>query len=365
MKVPIVEFTRHYAAQKAQIDAAVARVLDSGWYILGQEVAALEKELGAYLGARHVVGVASGTDALCLALRASGIGEGDEVICPAMTATATPMAIRMTGAVPVFADVEPTTLCLDPADAARRVTERTKAIIPVHLYGGPADLDPLVDLCRMRGLTLIEDCAQAAGTTYRGRRVGTFGAAAAFSFYPTKNLGAFGDAGAVVTDDPQVEARVRRLRAYGEAVRYHADEEGINSRLDEIQAAILRAKLGCLDAHNARRQQIARRYAAGLDPRIAAPPTARDPDGHIYHLYVVRTDRRAALQEHLAASGIGTAVHYPVAQNRQKAFAKWGQGDDCPVAARETERILSLPIYPELTDDEVDYVISRVNALPG
>ena len=361
--IPFVEFTRHYAALKPEIDAAVARTLASGWYLLGKEAEGFEAELSAYLGGGHAVGVANGTDALVLALEAAGIGPGDDVLCPAMTATPTPMAIRMAGATPIFVDVEPDTLCMSPEDAARKVTSRTRAIIPVHLYGRPARLTELMALCERENLTLIEDCAQAMGSSFDGKRVGTFGALAAFSFYPTKNLGAFGDAGAVVAADPAHAQKIRQLRAYGERTRYHAETEGRNSRLDELQAAILRVKLPLLDAANARRRELAARYVAGLNPKVVETP--RDEPGHTYHLFVVRSERRDALQEHLKAHGVGTMIHYPVAQHRQEAFAGLGQAESCPVAAREADRILSLPLFPELTDDECDRVIAAVNAFEG
>ena len=358
--IPFVDLARAYVALRPEIDRAVARTLASGWYLLGKEAESFEAELGAFLDVENVVGVASGTDALTLALEAAGVGPGDDVLCPAMTATATPMAIRLAGATPVFVDVEPETLCIAPEDAARKLTPQTRAVVPVHLYGRPARLDQLAALCERESLTLIEDCAQAAGSTFGGRRVGTFGKLSAFSFYPTKNLGALGDAGAVVTNDPALAERVRQKRAYGERVRYRAETEGRNSRLDELQAAILRVKLPLLDAANARRREFAARYAAELNPKIVEVPT--DEPGHTYHLFVVRSDRRDALQEHLKARNIGTMIHYPVAQHRQEAFAGLNQAGSCPVAAREADRILSLPLYPELTDDEQGRVIAAVNA---
>ena len=402
MGVPFVDLTRRYAALKPEIDAAVARTLASGWYLLGDEARGFEEELGAYLtsppplsrpvasslgkglpasgrfllpfprdvrtsgrgggGRGHVVGVASGTDALVLALEAAGIGPGDDVLCPALTATATPMAIRMVGATPIFVDVEPGTLCLCPEDTARKITPRTRAMVPVHLYGRPANLDKLSEICSQQELIFIEDCAQSAGSVYHGQRVGTFGALAAFSFYPTKNLGAFGDAGAVVTQDAALAESVRQRRAYGEKTRYHAQIEGRNSRLDELQAAILRVGLPYLDATNARRREIAEQYSAALNPSIVEVPA--DEPGHTYHLYVVRSDHRSALQNHLKERGVATMVHYPVAQHRQPAFANLHQAESCPVASREVGRILSLPLFPELTDDEVGQVIAAVNSFP-
>jgi dTDP-4-amino-4,6-dideoxygalactose transaminase len=360
--VPIIEFTRHYAAHQPALDAAALRVLRSGWYLLGPEVAGFETELAAFLGpgvgGQNVgaVGVANGTDALVLALRALGVGAGDDVLCPAMTATATPMAIRLAGATPIFVDVLPETLCMDPDDARRKLTAQAKAVVPVHLYGRAADLNPLLAL----GPPVLEDCAQAAGALYHDQRVGTLGAATAFSFYPTKNLGALGDAGAVVSKDPELLERVRLLRSYGEKERYHASEEGMNSRLDELQAAFLRVKLPYLEATNQRRREIAWKYSQNLDPAIVTVPP--DEPGHVYHLYVVRSDFRNALRKHLTERGVGTTIHYPVAQHRQEAFASLGQGESCPVATREAERILSLPLFPELTDEEINYVIDAVNS---
>ncbi len=357
VKVPIIEFTRHYAAHQAALDDAALRVLRSGWYLLGPEVAAFETEFAEFLGTgRGAVGVASGTDALVLALRALGVGAGDEILCPALTATATPMAIRLAGATPIFVDVLPETLCIDPDDVRKKLTPRTKAVIPVHLYGRAAELDELLAL----GPPVIEDCAQATGTRYNNQRVGTLGVLAAFSFYPTKNLGALGDAGAVVSNSPELLERVRMLRSYGEKERYYASKDGMNSRLDEFQAAFLRVKLPYLESMNARRREIAQIYTQNLDPKIVTVPP--DEPGHVYHLYVVRSDFRDDLQKHLTAYGVGTTIHYPVAQHRQKAFEALGQGESCPVAAREVGRILSLPLFPQLTDDEIQYVIDAVNS---
>ncbi|RME35204.1 MAG: DegT/DnrJ/EryC1/StrS family aminotransferase, partial [Thermoflexia bacterium] len=301
--IPVFDLTRQYAGLKEEIDAAIGRVLARGRFILGEEVATFEEEFAAACGVACAVGVASGTDALHLALRACGIGPGDEVITVSHTAVATVAAIELAGARPVLVDVDPRRYTMDPARVEERITPRTRAILPVHLYGCPADLAPLLEMARRYGLLLIEDCAQAHGARYRGRPVGSWGEIAAFSFYPTKNLGAFGDGGAVVTNDPTLAERVRLLREYGWARRYISHLRGTNSRLDELQAAVLRVKLRYLESWNARRREIAALYRELLSEGVARwglvlpeePPDAR----HVYHLYVVRTPHRDALREHL------------------------------------------------------------------
>jgi dTDP-3-amino-3,4,6-trideoxy-alpha-D-glucose transaminase len=342
------------------IDAAVRRVLDSGWYILGGEVEAFEAEFAAYHGVRHAVGVANGTDAIELALRAAGVGVGDEVITVAHTAVATVCAIERAGAKPVLADIDPQTYTLDPAAAEAAITPRTKAIIPVHLYGQPADMAALVAIAEQHRLLLIEDCAQAHGARLNGRLVGTWGHLAAFSFYPTKNLGAVGDGGAVLTNDDGYAQRLRRLRNYGQISRYDHAERGINSRLDELQAAILRVKLPHLDAQNARRRQIARGYDDGLAEFVTVPPQRPGAES-VYHLYVVRHPARDALRARLADAEIGTLIHYPTPIHLQPAYRDLGCAPgSLPVTERVSREIVSLPLYIGLSDAEVERVIAAV-----
>jgi dTDP-4-amino-4,6-dideoxygalactose transaminase len=367
--VPIFATKPQYLALKAEIDAAIAEVLDASMFILGRQGEAFEHEFAAWLGATHAVGVGNGTEAIQLALQACGIGRGDEVITVSHTAVATVVAISATGAQPVFVDVDPATYCLDPGAVEARITPRTRAVVPVHLYGHPADMGPLLEVARRDELVVVEDCAQAHGARYQGRACGTLAHAAAFSFYPTKNLGAYGDAGAVVTNDSEIARTVRLLRNYGwaEGRRYYSSHRGINSRLDELQAAVLRVKLRHLDAGNEARRALAGRYAqalAGL-PDLTLPgeqPWAH----HVYHLYVIRTARRDALQRHLLARGIGTQVHYPVPAHRQDAYLDLGYAaGSLPQTERLVEEILSLPLYPELTDAQVEQVGTAVREFFG
>ncbi len=334
----------------ADIRAAIDRVVERGWFILGPEVEAFEQEFARASGARHAVGVGSGTDAIALLLRAAGIGPGDDVIVPALTAAFTGLAVLAAGARPVFADVDPERLTLDPGACAAAITPRTRAIVPVHLYGQPADLTSLRAVAQRHGLTVIEDCCQAHLATSAGVPVGTEGLGGAFSFYPTKNLGALGDGGAVVTNDPAVADRVRRLRNGGQAGRYEHIEAGINSRLDEIQAAVLRMRLPLLARQTAQRRAIAASYRDRLPAWLPGVPE-RDA-GHVYHLFPVRSPQRDALQEHLRSAGIETLIHYPVALTAQRAFARLAPAD-CPAAARAAREVLSLPLHPRLTDADV------------
>jgi dTDP-4-amino-4,6-dideoxygalactose transaminase len=369
-----------YLAHRGEIDAAIDKVLTNGRYILGPEVEAFEREFADYCGVKHAVGVGSGTEALHIALAAMGITNGDEVITTAHTAVATASAIRLCGATPIFVDIDPKTWTLDPRLIEEAITPKTKAIVPVHIYGQPADLAPILEL----GVPVLEDCAQAHGAMYGGRRVGSMGVLGAFSFYPTKNLGAIGDGGAVVTDSDELAHRMRLLREYGWAERYDSSSDGWTSRLDELQAAILRVKLRHLDDDNARRRAIAKRYDEALgeqtgvsaphtaeQPGVSAPHTAawcstdtpvcvpfvRDDVEHVYHLYVVTTDRRDELQQHLRERGIGALVHYPVAVHKQPAYAT---SDSLPNTERAARTVLSLPMYPELTADEQSQVIEAV-----
>lgn len=350
-----------YLAHKAEIDAAIHSVLDSGWYVLGREAEAFEREFSAYIGVDYGIGVGSGTEALHLALKACDIGAGDEVITVSHTAVATVSAIELAGATPVFCDIEDTFYTLDPAVLEKLVTPRTRAIIPVHLYGQAVDLDPVLEVARRHGLVTIEDCAQSHGATYRGRKVGSFGEFGCFSFYPTKNLGALGDGGMVVTGDAVLAERVRLLREYGWAERYVSDVAGWNSRLDEIQAAVLRVKLRYLEADNAARRRIAGIYTEALKTCDLRLPVTRPGSDHVFHLYVVNGDDREALRVHLKQRDIAAAIHYPVPVHQQPAYRSRFPSH-LPVTERVAGTVLSLPIYPELCDDDVSAVIEAVLA---
>jgi len=366
LAVPFVDFKAHVAALRAELDEAVARVLDSGWFILGPEGEAFERELAAALGAREAVAVANGTDALALALRALGVGPGDEVVTTSISAAFTALAVRMAGARPVFADVDPRTLTLDPESVAGALTPRTRAIVPVHLYGHPADMDPILTLARERGLAVLEDACQAHGALYRGRPVGTLAGASgvgALSFYPTKNLGGLGDGGAVLVNDPGLAARLRQLRNGGQSDRYRHETAGVNSRLDELQAALLRVGLRHLPAWTERRRALAALYARELEGAgvqvLREQPYARA----VFHLFVVRHPRRDALAAALAERGVGTLIHYPIPLHLQPAFASLGgRPGDRPVAETASAEILSLPLYPELTDEQAGRVVEAVRA---
>jgi dTDP-4-amino-4,6-dideoxygalactose transaminase len=338
--------------------------MKSGWFILGPEVAAFEKEFAAYIGARHALGVGSGTEAIHIALLALGIGTGDEVITVPNTAVATVAAIELTGARAVLCDVYQDSMLMDAAALERAVTPRTKAVIPVHLFGQSADLDPILKLGRAKNIFVLEDCAQAHGATYRGKRVGSYGDIAAFSFYPTKNLGAYGDGGAIVTNDAALADRVNLLRQYGWRERYASDIKGMNSRLDEMQAALLRVKLLHLDAWNAARRERAALYTELLHG--VTPPREMAYGQSVYHLYVTQSQRRDALAAHLKARGIGTAIQYPFAIHQQAAYTNLGYRDrDLPVASKLAREILSLPLYPELALEDVRAVANAVNQLDG
>ncbi len=352
--IPPLDLKAEYEEIRGEIDAAVARVLGSGSFILGREGEALEAELSAYCGCRHGVAVASGTDALHLALRAAGIAPGDEVILPAFTFIATAEAVSYLGATPVFCDVDPRTFSLDPKRAEEAITARTRALLPVHLYGLPADLEALGALAARHGLALIEDAAQAIGAERGGRRAGSVGLAGCLSFYPTKNLGAYGDAGMLVTNDALLAARVRQLRNHGSRGRYHHEEVGFNSRLDELQAAVLRVKLRHLDRWTARRRQIAAAYTANLAGAPLTPPGEPAGCRHVYHQYTVRAPERDRLHEALNAAGIRSMIYYPVPLHRQRAYAALGYGEgSLPETERAAREVLSLPCYPQMTDAQV------------
>jgi len=344
----------------AVVRDAIDRVVERGWFILGPELAAFEEEFAAASGSKFAVGVGTGTDALALALRAMGIGPGDEVITTPLSAAYSALAIMMTGATPVFADINDERLTLDPAAAEAAITPRTAAILPVHLYGQPADMIRLSLIAERHGLAILEDACQSHLATCAGTPVGTFGAAGAFSFYPTKNLGALGDAGAITTDDPLFADKLKRLRNGGQIDRYHHVEFGVNSRLDEMQAAILRARLKLLPSWTDRRRALAARYRAALAGGPVRVMAECDP-GHVYHLFVVRPSDRAEFQAHMERAGIGTLIHYPVPIPRQPAFAGL-PGGSCPIADRACAEVCSIPLNPGLADAEVDAIIEAVRA---
>jgi dTDP-4-amino-4,6-dideoxygalactose transaminase len=364
--VPFVDFRARVASLRPELEAAIARVLDSGWFVLGPEGEAFERELAKALGARDAVAVGNGTDALHLALHARGIGAGDEVITTSISAAFSALAILHAGARPVFVDVDPLTLNLDPAAVVRAITPRTKALLPVHLYGHPADMDPLIALARERGLVLVEDACQAHGARYRGQPVGTLAGAqglGALSFYPTKNLGALGDGGAILVNDPDTAARLRQLRNGGQRDRYRHETEGWNSRLDELQAALLRVGLAHLPAWLDRRRALAALYDRELAGSDVAP-LREQPYAHaVFHLYVVRHKHRDALMEALRKRGIGTLIHYPIPLHLQPAFSfLGGKRGDLPVVEQASDEVLSLPLYPELEDAAARRVAEAVRA---
>jgi dTDP-4-amino-4,6-dideoxygalactose transaminase len=361
VKVPFLDLIGPYEELKAELDEAYFRFMRSAWYVLGREVEAFEHEFAEYCGVGHCVGVGNGLEALHLVLRAYDIGAGDEVIVPSNTYIATWLAVSYAGATPVPVEPDPETFNIDPTRIAAALTPRTKAIMPVHLYGQPADMDPILELARKRGLKVIEDNAQAQGARYKGRRTGSLGDAAGNSFYPGKNLGALGDAGAVTTNDAALADRVRTLRNYGSKKKYYNECKGYNSRLDELQAAFLRVKLRKLDEWNERRRTVASRYRAGLDgaSELTLPfvPAWAEP---VWHLFVVRHPNRDILQQRLTEAGIGTLIHYPVPPHLSGAYAngKWAAGA-FPVAEDLANTVLSMPMGPHLQEGQADLVVGK------
>jgi dTDP-4-amino-4,6-dideoxygalactose transaminase len=355
-RVPFNVLAPGVQAMRSELDAALKRVLDSGWFLMGPELEGFERQFAAYHGAAvQAVGVGSGTDALTIGLRALGIQPGDEVLVTANAGVPPVAAVVAAGARPVYCDVDPSTQVLDPWEIDRHASPHTKAILVVHLYGQPAPMDAILERAKKRGLKVLEDCAQAHGARYQGRLVGTLGDAAAFSFYPTKNLGALGDAGALLTADPDVADRARLLRMYGWRTRYVSEIHSTVSRMDEIQAAILSARLAHLDEWNATRRRLAERYRSQLPGTVELPPG----DG-VFHLFVIKSRARDALKAHLTANGVGTDVHYPVPVHRQKPYAD--SRIALPVTERLANQVLSLPIYPQLPEADVDYVAEVVRA---
>jgi len=351
-----------YQAHRDAIDAAIRRTLDSGWYILGDEVTAFEAEFARYCGVSNAIGVANGTEALALALMAMGVGKGDEVITVSHTAVATVAAIEQAGATPALVDVEAHRFTLDPAELAGALSPATKAIIVVHLYGQPADMDPIMTFARSHRLRVIEDCAQAHGARYRGRRVGSIGDAGCFSFFPTKNLGAIGDGGAIVTPDANLAQRLRQIREYGWQPRMISAVSGINSRLDALQAAILRVKLPHLDADNAARVRIAQAYRRELNALPFVMPTPAENTDHVYHQFVIRADRRDDLLNHLRAKGINAGLHYPQAVHQQPAYRDLPRRSSLRNTEALIPQIISLPIYPELGETEIGQVVDAMRS---
>lgn len=357
MQIPFLDVGAAYRELKPEIDAAIARVLDSGWYILGPEVETFEAEYAAYCEAEHAIGVANGLDALHLALLAMGVGPGDEVIVPSNTYIATWLAVSQCGATPVPVEPVEVTYNIDAARIEAAITPRTKVILPVHLYGQPADLDRILAIARKHGLRVLEDAAQAHGARYKGRRIGAHGDAVAWSFYPGKNLGALGDGGAVTTNDPELADRIRVLRNYGSRVKYVNEVKGFNSRLDPIQAAVLRVKLRVLDEWNARRRGIAQRYREGLAGSGLVLPQVPEWAEPVWHLFVVRHPERDALVKRLNEAGVGTLIHYPVPPHLQEAYAEMAFGVGAfPVAERMAGEVVSLPMGAQMAAEGVEVI---------
>jgi len=360
--IPMVDLKRQYSRLKKEMDQAVSLVLEQTQFILGPNVAALETEIAAYHGLPYAAGCANGTDALLLALRACGIGAGDEVITTPFTFIATAEVVALLGAKPVFVDICPDTFNIDPAQIASRINARTKAIIPVHLFGHPADMAPIMDIARKHRLKVIEDCAQAFGAEYQGQTVGTFGDAGCFSFFPSKNLGCYGDGGMVVTANEEIAAKIKMLRNHGSAVRYYHSEVGYNSRLDEIQAAILRVKLSRIDEFNAARRANAAAYCQALAGKDIVLPSERPGCKHVYHQFTVRVKNRQATADALSAAGASSAVYYPVPLHQQDVFLKmYGPQESLNVTETCSNEVLSLPMFPELTPDEIRLITDAVS----
>jgi len=362
MHVPFVDLRAQHAPLRAEIEAAVSAVLDRGDFILGGELEQFEHEYAAFIGARHAIGVGTGLSAIELALRGFGIGAGDEVITPANTFVATALAIMSTGATPVFVEMDRRTYAIDPSAIGAAVTSRTRAVVPVHLYGQPVDLDAVVAAAARHNILVIEDAAQAHGARYKGRRAGSVGHAAAFSFYPSKNLGAIGDGGLITTSDDGAAARMKLLRNYGQRVKYYHSIVGTNSRLDTLQAAVLRIKLRHLEGWNAARRRHAEAYTSRLAGHVQTPATADGVD-HIFHLYVIETERRDFLQAQLKARQVDTGIHYPVPAHLQEACGGLGYKPGMfPATEAAAARVLSLPMYAELTEPQIDYVADAILA---
>ncbi len=356
-RIPLLDLPAQYRSIKAEIDAAVLRVLEEGQYALGPAVSRFEQAFASYCGTSEAIGVNSGTSALHLALLAAGVTPGDEVITVPFTFVATSAAIEYAGARPVFVDVDDSYYTMDPARLEAAITPRTRAIVPVHLYGQPADMDPILEIAARYGVTVVEDACQAHGADYHGRRCGSLGTLGCFSFYPTKNLGAYGEGGAVVTHDPALAARIRLLRSWGEETRYTHAARGFNYRMDAIQGAILSVKLRHLDAWTEARRAHAASYARCLQDTMTVVPPTREGVRHVYHAYVVRVPQRDAVRARLAAAGVQTGVHYPLPLHLQPAYGDLGYArGDFPVAERLAGEVLSLPMFPELAERQIEIV---------
>jgi dTDP-4-amino-4,6-dideoxygalactose transaminase len=367
--VPFLDLTRQYKRIKGEILSATQRVYEKGRFILGEEVSAFEEEFSDYCGVRYGVGVGSGTDALYLALKAAGIGEGDEVVTVANSFVATALAISFTGAKPLFVDIDPETYTMDPdhlelllkRQGAKGSSRKIKAVLPVHLYGHPAEMDSIMEIADRYGLIVVEDACQAHGAKYGGKKVGSFGAMGCFSFYPTKNLGGYGDGGMVVTNHKKYDRKLRLLRCYGERKKYQHILKGHNSRLDEIQAALLRVKLKYLDQWNEERRKKANAYTERLSPLGVVCPSEKEGVRHVYHLYAIKTEKRGSLQAFLRKRGIETLIHYPIPIPFQKAYQELRyRGRDFPLTNQWSRKILSLPFFPEITEAEMNAVTTQI-----
>ena len=360
--VPFVDLKTQHKLLAQQLNEAIQRVMTRSWFVLGAELEALEAEFAAYCGVKHCVGVGSGTEALHLALRACGLGPGHEVITVSHSFIATALAITWTGATPVFVDIEQESYTIDPSQIARAITPKTRAILPVHLYGQCADMDPILAIAAEHNLYVVEDAAQAHGAFYKGKKAGSMGHLGCFSFYPAKNLGACGDAGAIVTSDPELDRKLRMLRNYGQSSKYYHESMGFNSRLDELQAAILRTKLLHLDAWNESRRGAAEFYLSSVEKRFS-PPTTKAGRIPNRHLFVIRTDDRESLQRHLRQRGIETQIHYPVPIHLQTAFQDLPHRDgDLSVTEHIVHRVLSLPIFPTINEEQLEHVSACLNS---
>jgi dTDP-4-amino-4,6-dideoxygalactose transaminase len=364
MKIPLLDLVAQYHSIKEEMDKAVLGVLESGSFILGPNVAALEQEVAAYLGVKHAIGVASGTDALVIALRATGLEPGDEVIVPAFSFFATAGTVMTVGAHPVFVDIDPDTYLIDTSAIEAVVTSRTKAIIPVHLYGQPANMDEIMNIAERHGLRVIEDNAQAIGAVYKGKKTATIGDIGCLSFFPSKNLGAYGDGGMVTTNDDRIAEKVRMLRMHGWKKKYFPEMLGYNSRLDEMQAAVLRVKLKYLDGWNARRMEIAREYSRYLGELGLRVPIEAPDRTHVYHLYMVPFEEREVVQQKLKDAGIASAVYYPQPLHLAEPSRKFGTGEgQCPVSEQCSKSLLALPVYPDMTTIQIEEVLAAVERI--
>ncbi len=362
--IPFLDLKAPYTELKAELDEAIARVVSSGWFIGGAEVEQFEAEYASYCGTDYAVGVANGLDALHLALRAMGVGPGDEVIVPSNTYIATWLAVSQCGAIPVPVEPDELTFNINPNFIESAITSRTKVILPVHLYGQPADLDPILEIARKHGLRVLEDGAQAHGASYRGRRLGAHGDAVAWSFYPGKNLGAMGDGGAVTTNDPKIADRLQVLRNYGSRVKYVNEIQGYNSRLDPLQAAILRVKLNYLDQWNSKRKKIAEIYSNDISRAKLVLPHVPEWVDPVWHLYVIRTGQRDFFQSKLNSAGVATLIHYPIPPHMQEAYGYMNFGSNVfPIASQMANEVLSLPMGPSLTEEDAKIVASIVNSV--